>query len=91
VAGEYLYEDKTSLRIEEVDASEAITPARMREIHGEQLGKLERERGPDFLVRGRATKTGHRTRRYDPRRRGHRSCYNFGPYGPDEHATHTQS
>jgi hypothetical protein len=37
-----------SLRIDEVDASEAITPVRVREIHGEQLGKLERERGPDF-------------------------------------------
>ena len=48
--GEHLYEDKTSLRIEEVDASEAITPARVREIHREQLGKLEAERGPDFWV-----------------------------------------
>ena len=50
LAGEHLYEDKTSLRIEEVDASEAITPARVREIHREQLGKLEAERGPDFWV-----------------------------------------
>ncbi|HXR93242.1 MAG TPA: hypothetical protein VN750_23485 [Steroidobacteraceae bacterium] len=48
--GEHLYEDKTSLRIEEVDASEAITPARVREIHREQLRKLEAERGPDFWV-----------------------------------------
>ncbi len=50
LAGEHLYEDKTSLRIEQVDASEAITPARVREIHREQLRKLEAERGPDFWV-----------------------------------------
>ena len=30
--------------------SEGITPARVREIHREQLGKLERERGPNFWV-----------------------------------------
>jgi hypothetical protein len=53
-AREHLYGDKTSPRIEEVDASEAITAARMREIHGEQLGKLERAPGPNFWVRGRA-------------------------------------
>lgn len=46
--GEHLYEDKTSLRIEEIDGAEAITPARVREIHREQLGKLEAERGPNF-------------------------------------------
>ena len=48
--GEHLYEDKTSLRIEEVDRSEAITPARVREIHREQLGKLEAKLGPNFWV-----------------------------------------
>ena len=48
--GEHLYEDKTSLCIEEVDRSEAITPARVREIHRELLGKLEAERGPNFWV-----------------------------------------
>jgi hypothetical protein len=48
--GEHLYEDKTSLRIEEVDPSEAITPTRVREIHREQLRKLEAERGPNFWV-----------------------------------------
>jgi hypothetical protein len=48
--GEHLYEDKTSLRIEEVDRSEAITPARVREIHRELLAKLETERGPKFWV-----------------------------------------
>ena len=50
LAGEHLYEDKTSLEIEEVDPSEAITPARVREIHREQLGKLEAERGERFWV-----------------------------------------
>ena len=52
LAGEHLYEDKTSLRIEEVDRSEAITPARVREIHRQQLAKLEAERGPNFWVLG---------------------------------------
>jgi hypothetical protein len=50
LAGEHLYEDKTSLRIEGVDAAEAITPARVREIHREQLAKLEAERGERFWV-----------------------------------------
>jgi hypothetical protein len=48
LAGEHLYEDKTSLAIEEVDPSEAITPARVREIHAEQYAKLEADRGPQF-------------------------------------------
>ena len=52
--GEHLYEDKTSLRIEEVDRSEAITPARVREIHREQLAKLQAECGPHFWVLGKA-------------------------------------
>ena len=50
LAGEHLYEDKTSLTLEEVTASEAITPARVREIHAEQLAKLEAERGDRFWV-----------------------------------------
>jgi len=54
LAGEHLYEDKTSLHIEEVDRSEAITPARVREIHREQLSKLEAERGANFWVLGTA-------------------------------------
>jgi len=54
LAGEHLYEDKTSLQIEEVDPSEAITPARVREIHREQLAALEAERGEDFWVLGSA-------------------------------------
>lgn len=54
LAGEHLYEDKTSLEIEEIAPSEAITPARVREIHLEQLAKLEAERGDKFWVLGRA-------------------------------------
>lgn len=52
--GENLYEDKTSLHVEEVDPAEAITPARAAEIHREQLAKLEAERGERFWVLGRA-------------------------------------
>jgi hypothetical protein len=50
LAGEHLYEDKTSLQIEKVDPAESITPARVREIHREQLAKLEAERGERFWV-----------------------------------------
>jgi hypothetical protein len=50
LAGEHLYEDKTSLVIEEVSPEEAITPSRVREIHREQLAKLEAERGDRFWV-----------------------------------------
>jgi hypothetical protein len=52
LAGEHLYEDKTSLQLEVVDPSEAITPARVREINREQLAKLEAERGENFWVLG---------------------------------------
>jgi len=48
--GEHLYEDKTSLAIEEVDPSEAITAARVAEIHRVQLARLEAERGERFWV-----------------------------------------
>jgi hypothetical protein len=48
--GENLYEDKTSLVIEEISPDEAITPARVREIHREQLAKLEAGRGDRFWV-----------------------------------------
>ncbi|MBW8766040.1 MAG: hypothetical protein JF630_07335 [Geodermatophilales bacterium] len=54
LAGEHLYEDKTSLQIEEVDPAEAITPARVREIHREQLAKLEADRGERFWALGKA-------------------------------------
>lgn len=48
--GEHLYEDKTSLELEEVDPDEAITPARVQEIHREGLARLESERGPRYWV-----------------------------------------
>ena len=48
--GENLYEDKTSLRIEQVDPAQGTTPARVRQIHREQLAALERERGDMFWV-----------------------------------------
>ncbi len=54
LAGENLYEDKTSLQIEEVDPAELITPERVREINREQLAKLEAERGENFWVLGTA-------------------------------------
>jgi hypothetical protein len=41
LAGEHLYEDKTSLKIEEIDPSLATTPERVRAIHREQLAALE--------------------------------------------------
>ena len=50
LAGEHLYEDKTSLTITEVDPAEAITPARVREIHREQLAKLEARFGERYWV-----------------------------------------
>jgi hypothetical protein len=50
LVGENLYEDKTSLEIEEIDPSEAITPARVREMHEELLAKLHEERGERFWV-----------------------------------------
>jgi hypothetical protein len=50
LAGEHLYEDKTSLAIEEVSPEEAITPARVREIHREQLAKLEAGRDERYWV-----------------------------------------
>ncbi len=48
--GENLYEDKTSLVIEEVSPDEAITPARVREIHRERLATLEADHGELFWV-----------------------------------------
>lgn len=54
LAGEHLYEDKTSVQIEEVEPAEAITPARVAEIHREQLAKLEAERGEQYWVLGKA-------------------------------------
>jgi hypothetical protein len=50
LAGENLYEDKTSLRIEEVDPADATTPARVRDIHRGQLARLEQDRGDKFWM-----------------------------------------
>jgi hypothetical protein len=50
LAGEHLYEDKTSLQLEEVDPGEAITPARVREIHRELLAELDAARGEKWWV-----------------------------------------
>jgi hypothetical protein len=48
LVGEHLYEDKTSLKMEEVDPQDAITPERVRAIHRELLAQLESARGPRF-------------------------------------------
>jgi hypothetical protein len=56
LAGEHLYEDKTSLEIEEVSSDEAITPARAKEIFAEQYERLEAERGERFWVLEHATR-----------------------------------
>jgi hypothetical protein len=50
LVGEHLYEDKTSLQIEEVSPDEAITPARAKDIFAEQYVTLEAERGERFWV-----------------------------------------
>lgn len=50
LAGENLYEDKTSLRIEEVDPAEGTTPARVRDIHHELLADLEKEHGDQYWL-----------------------------------------
>ena len=48
--GENLYEDKTSLELEEVSPDEAITPARVREIHESSSRSSRHERGESFWV-----------------------------------------
>ncbi|HEX6522090.1 MAG TPA: hypothetical protein VF070_19100 [Streptosporangiaceae bacterium] len=50
LAGENLYEDKTSLRIEEVDPAEGTTPPRVRDIHRELLDTLEKEHGDQYWL-----------------------------------------
>ena len=54
LAGEHLYEDKTSLRIEEVDRTEAITPARVREIHRRATGQARSGARAQLLGAGRS-------------------------------------
>ena len=56
LAGEHLYEDKTSLQIEEVSQEDAITPARAKEIFKEQYVELEAQRGERFWVLEHATR-----------------------------------
>ena len=48
--GENLYEDKTSVKITPVAASDVITPQRVAEIHREHLARLEQEKGPKYWV-----------------------------------------
>jgi hypothetical protein len=48
--GENLYEDKTSVKITPVAASDLITPERVAQIHREQLEKLEKEKGAKYWV-----------------------------------------
>lgn len=48
LAGEHLYEDKTSFSIREIDPANAITPTRVRELHRENLDKLEARFGPNY-------------------------------------------
>lgn len=48
--GEHLYEDKSTLKIEEIDAADVLTPARVREIHAECLAALEARFGPEYWI-----------------------------------------
>ena len=48
--GEHLYEDKSTLKIEEIDPADALTPQRVREIHKECLAGYEQRFGPDYWV-----------------------------------------
>lgn len=50
LTGEHLYEDKSTLTIEEIDPAEYMTPERVREIHRECLVDLEARFGPDYWV-----------------------------------------
>jgi hypothetical protein len=45
--GEHLYEDKSTLPIEEIDPADVLTPPRVREIHRECLADLEQRFGPE--------------------------------------------
>ncbi|BBC71168.1 conserved hypothetical protein [Altererythrobacter sp. B11] len=48
--GEHLYEDKSTLRIEEIDPADAMTPERVRQIHRECLEELEARFGARYWV-----------------------------------------
>ena len=51
--GEHLYEDKSTLTIEEIEPAEYMSPARVREIHRECLADLEGRWGPKYWVYSR--------------------------------------
>ena len=48
--GEHLYEDKSTLKIEEIDPGEFMPAERVREIHRECLAELEERWGPQYWV-----------------------------------------
>lgn len=50
LTGEHLYEDKSTLTIEEINPADAMTPERVREIHRECLADLEQRFGPKYWV-----------------------------------------
>lgn len=50
LTGEHLYEDKSTLTIEEIDPADALTPERVREIHRECLAELEQRWGANYWV-----------------------------------------
>ena len=50
LTGEHLYEDKSTLTIEEIDPAQAMTPQRVREIHKECLAEMEARMGPNYWV-----------------------------------------
>lgn len=50
LTGEHLYEDKSTLTIDEIDPADALTPERVREIHRECLVELEQRWGPNYWV-----------------------------------------
>lgn len=50
VIGERLYEDKSTLKIEEVSMNELITPERARKLNYEALVALEQRLGPEYWI-----------------------------------------
>jgi hypothetical protein len=53
--GEHLYEDKSTLTIEEIDPADYMAPARVREIHRECLAELEARWGAGYWVYEQST------------------------------------
>ncbi|MBU6393979.1 MAG: hypothetical protein KGQ75_05345 [Sphingomonadales bacterium] len=50
LAGEHLYEDPTSVKLEEVSPDEATTPTAIQAIHKAKLAQLEARFGPRYWV-----------------------------------------